>query len=175
MGGPVEGTVGRGTTNPMVAIAVEKVENGERKYLGRIRMEVVEDGTQPSLLTFVRGNVTVGSEVVTDGTPRRLRAPREDHRPRPQVRLQQAPWRSPHRLAGQAGLLGTHQGSGRRQSSPGAPTIGAPGNAKAPSWRSSRDKENGLVRTICSASRWDSFHRCGLTACLLNRKVNSSR
>ena len=118
VGGPVEGTVGRGTTNPMVAIAVEKVENGERKYLGRIRMEVVEDGTQPSLLTFVRGNVTVGSEVVTDGNQafNELSQAGYAHRVKiighdPKSASSKLP--GVHRIASlvKRWLLGTHQGS----------------------------------------------------------------
>ena len=48
VGGPVEGTVGRGTTNPMV-VSRWKRSRTATKYLGRVRMEVVEDGTQPSL------------------------------------------------------------------------------------------------------------------------------
>jgi transposase-like protein len=118
IGGPVEGKVGRGTTNPMVVIAIEKVENGDHRYLGRVRMEVVEDGTQPSLFTFVSENVTVGSSVVTDGNAAFNELPLGGYRHSVKVighDTKSASSKLPgvHRIAAlvKRWILGTHQGS----------------------------------------------------------------
>jgi transposase-like protein len=71
VGGVEEGSSGRGSSNPMVAVAVEILPDPEcrakRARLGRVRMEVIEDTSQASLTTFVAHNVEAGAEVVSDG------------------------------------------------------------------------------------------------------------
>lgn len=72
VGGVEEGSSGRGSNNPVVAVAVEVIaDSDERKRkrarLGRVRLEVVEDTTQVSLTTFVAENVSVDATVRTDG------------------------------------------------------------------------------------------------------------
>lgn len=66
IGGTVEGISGRGSPNPLVAVAVERVSSDPLK-LGRARMEVVEDASDPSLVAFVAANVEPKAEVLTDG------------------------------------------------------------------------------------------------------------
>jgi transposase-like protein len=52
----------------MVAGAVEVLERDERKErVGRLRLQVVADGSADSLVGFVVSNVEVGSAVRTDG------------------------------------------------------------------------------------------------------------
>lgn len=72
VGGVEEGSHGRGSSNPIVAVAVEVIADAdERKRkkarLGRVRLEVVEDVTQVSLTTFVVENVSRDAKVRTDG------------------------------------------------------------------------------------------------------------
>jgi transposase-like protein len=76
-GGVDEGSHGRGTSRPLVACAVERLqaatEPGEAPsrapptVLGRVRLEVVEDASQVSTTTFACNNVKAGSVIVTDG------------------------------------------------------------------------------------------------------------
>jgi transposase-like protein/Zn ribbon nucleic-acid-binding protein len=78
-GGASEGKRGRGTNRPLVACAVELLEEATPQgkapsrapptLLGRVRLEVIEDATQVSLTTFTCRNVQSGSIVVTDGLP----------------------------------------------------------------------------------------------------------
>jgi len=77
IGGVKPGSHGRGTTNPIAACAVERLdeatEPGEPParvpptVLGRVRLDVIEDTTQVSLTTFTCDNVEAGSTVMTDG------------------------------------------------------------------------------------------------------------
>lgn len=72
VGGVEEGSSGRGSSNPIVAVAVEVISDAdERKRkkarLGRVRLEVIEDVTQVSLTTFVAQNVSGDARIRTDG------------------------------------------------------------------------------------------------------------
>jgi Zn ribbon nucleic-acid-binding protein/transposase-like protein len=77
VGGVEPGSHGRGSTNPIVACAVEVLEaltppgaaptRATPTILGRARLEVIEDATQVSLTTFVVNNVDGRCRVVTDG------------------------------------------------------------------------------------------------------------
>ena len=104
------GKRGRGAEGKtMVAIAVEdKRDEG----MGRIRLQVVENGSSASLIPFIRDSVEAGSLIVTDdwrgydplprtGYPRRIVAPND-------LKL-------PHRVASllKRWLLGTYQGAVR--------------------------------------------------------------
>ena len=61
-----DGKRGRGTKNKsLVVIAVELLEG--KNQLGRVRMKVVPDASKESLLGFIKGNVELGSTVITDG------------------------------------------------------------------------------------------------------------
>lgn len=61
-----DGKRGRGTENKsLVVIAVELLEG--KNQLGRVRMKVVPDASKESLLGFIKGNVELGSTVITDG------------------------------------------------------------------------------------------------------------
>ena len=63
-GGVARGTKGRGTTKPLVAVAIETFEP---RGFGRLRMRYVPDASSASLVPFVRDVVEVGSVVHTDG------------------------------------------------------------------------------------------------------------
>jgi hypothetical protein len=77
IGGVKPGSHGRGTSNPIAACAVERLdtptEPGEPParvpptVLGRVRLEVIEDTTQVSLTTFAYLNVETTATVLTDG------------------------------------------------------------------------------------------------------------
>jgi hypothetical protein len=77
VGGLEEGVHGRGTSNPIAACAVERLEaptevgappaRATPTVLGRVRLQVVEDATQVSLTTFASDNVEAGSTILTDG------------------------------------------------------------------------------------------------------------
>jgi transposase-like protein len=69
IGAKKPGKRGRGAAGKvMVAGAVEVLERDERKErVGRLRLQVVADGSADSLVGFVLSNVQVGSEVRTDG------------------------------------------------------------------------------------------------------------
>jgi transposase-like protein len=71
IGGVEEGSSGRGSSNPLVGVAVEVLPGpeGKRKRapLGRVRMEVLEDGTEVSTTTFAAFNVDYDALVITDG------------------------------------------------------------------------------------------------------------
>ncbi len=69
IGAKKPGKRGRGAAGKvMVAGAVEVLERDERKErVGRLRLQVVADGSADSLVGFVVSNVEVGSEVRTDG------------------------------------------------------------------------------------------------------------
>lgn len=114
IGGPVEGCTGRGTTKPAVAVAVERRGTG----MGRVRIEPVEDVSQPSLFTFVVNNVQRGSEVVTDGLVGYAELPDAGYLHRPRVigaDSKRAARLLPrvHRAISlfKRWVLGTHQGS----------------------------------------------------------------
>jgi transposase-like protein len=65
IGGIEEGLVGRdpATQKVLVVIAVECAG----KKLGRVRFRCIPDGSSAALLPFVKDNVEMGSEVITDG------------------------------------------------------------------------------------------------------------
>lgn len=77
IGGVDKGARGRGTSKPIIACAVERLDvptpPGEAParvpptVLGRVRLAVIEDTTQVSLTTFTTQNVEIGSEILTDG------------------------------------------------------------------------------------------------------------
>ncbi len=69
IGAKKHGKRGRGAEGKiMVAGAVEVLDRNERKErVGRLRLEVVPDGSADSLVEFVLNNVQVGSAVRTDG------------------------------------------------------------------------------------------------------------
>lgn len=77
VGGVEEGSHGRGTSNPLVACAVERLDTPTEPgppparvpptVLGRARLEVIEDASQASLTTFAVNNVKQGSAILTDG------------------------------------------------------------------------------------------------------------
>jgi transposase-like protein len=77
VGGVQPGSHGRGTTNPMVACAVERLDKATEHggpparvpptVLGRVRLEVIEDASQASLTTFAVQNVERSSIIPTDG------------------------------------------------------------------------------------------------------------
>lgn len=71
VGGEGHGS-GRGTTNPMVIVGVEIVDwtdkaGKARRRAGRIRMEIIPNAKEGTLLGWVTENVKQGSEVFTDG------------------------------------------------------------------------------------------------------------
>ena len=73
VGGVEEGSHGRGSSNPLVAVAVEIIDDPEERKskkakLGRVRLEVIEDGTEVSLTSFVAQNVSPGATIHTDGS-----------------------------------------------------------------------------------------------------------
>jgi transposase-like protein len=144
VGGVVEGVHGRGNPNPLVVAAVERLDlpgQSEKQAtpskrerdrragksskalrrkarLGRVRMEVVEDASQPSLFTFVVHNVEIGTEVLTDGLAsyNELRDGGFNHRP---IVIGDNPKQASTHLPGihrvfsllKRWLLGTHQGA----------------------------------------------------------------
>lgn len=64
LGGERSGKRGRGADHKCkVAVAVER----QGKKLGRLRMQVIDDCSSSQLLPFVKGNVSSGSKVSTDG------------------------------------------------------------------------------------------------------------
>ena len=69
IGAKKPGKRGRGAAGKvMVAGAVEVLDRDEKKErVGRLRLQVVADGSAESLVGFVLGNVEVGSAVRTDG------------------------------------------------------------------------------------------------------------
>lgn len=69
VGAKKPGKRGRGAAGKvMVAGAVEVLERDERKErVGRLRLQVVDDGSADSLVGFVLSNVQAGSAVRTDG------------------------------------------------------------------------------------------------------------
>jgi len=69
IGAKKHGKRGRGAAGKiMVSGAVEVLDRNERKErVGRLRLEVVPDGSADSLVEFVRDNVQAGSAVRTDG------------------------------------------------------------------------------------------------------------
>jgi len=69
IGAKKHGKRGRGAEGKiMVAGAVEVLDRNEQKErVGRLRLEVVPDGSADSLVEFVLNNVQVGSAVRTDG------------------------------------------------------------------------------------------------------------
>lgn len=119
IGGVVEGACGRGSPNPVVVAAVERLDGGgtPKARLGRVRLKVVEDASAPSLFTFVRENVRPGTIVLTDGWPgyNELRDVGFQHLPHAQRTPKNAAKFLPgvHRVFSLAKrwLLGTHQGS----------------------------------------------------------------
>jgi len=61
-----DGKRGRGTENKsLVVVGVELLEG--KNQLGRVRMKVVDDASQESLVGFIKENVEPGSTVITDG------------------------------------------------------------------------------------------------------------
>jgi len=74
IGGEEHGaSTGRGTGNKvLVAIAVELKETGKQaktglKIPGRVRLSVVSDASKESLLPFIKENIEIGSEIISDG------------------------------------------------------------------------------------------------------------
>jgi len=66
IGGAEEGATGRQTfKKAKIAVAVE-VPGGDRRKIGRVRLQVVEDFSAKSLIGFVSANVLPGSRVLTD-------------------------------------------------------------------------------------------------------------
>jgi transposase-like protein len=63
IGGVAQGKSGRGSLNPMAVIAVER----EKKGLGRVRMQVIDDASAATLKPFIEANVEKGSTAHTDG------------------------------------------------------------------------------------------------------------
>ena len=112
VGGPTEGC-GRGSANPMVVAAAER----EGKRIGRIRLEMVADGSAEQLGAFVKGQVVAGTRVRTDGWNGYcdLKNLGFDHRPRVQGAPENAVKILPavHRAFSllKRWLLGTHQGA----------------------------------------------------------------
>ena len=63
IGGETAGKRGRGTENKvLVAVAVEL----DDKKLGRARVSIIQDASKDSLHGFIKGNIEVGSKLVTD-------------------------------------------------------------------------------------------------------------
>jgi hypothetical protein len=73
---------GRGNSKPIAVVAVERLDKipvpkheasfgrtdqQKKARLGRVRIEIIEDFSQASLLTFVSQNIEKGSMVVTAG------------------------------------------------------------------------------------------------------------
>lgn len=118
VGGVEEGVSGRGSPNPLVAAAVERIDGSDapRAVLGRVRLAVIEDATEVSTTTFTGENVKRGSVVITDGFASygELAKVGYDHQPRPQRNPKNAPKLLPgvHRVFSllKRWLLGTHQG-----------------------------------------------------------------
>jgi len=71
VGGVREGESGRGSSNPLVMVAVEVLDDAasetKKARLGRVRMEIVEDATEVSTTTFVAQNVESNARVISDG------------------------------------------------------------------------------------------------------------
>jgi hypothetical protein len=66
IGGTEEGVTGRQTfKKAKIAVAVE-VPGGDRRKIGRVRLQGVEDFSNKSLVGFVSDNVLPGSRVITD-------------------------------------------------------------------------------------------------------------
>lgn len=64
LGGERSGKRGRGADHKCkVAIAVER----QGRKLGRLRMQVIEDCSAGQLIPFVKSNIALGSQVLTDG------------------------------------------------------------------------------------------------------------
>ena len=119
VGGEEEGVRGRKTeTKSIVAIAIEV---HSPKGFGRVRLRQVPDVTGPSLVSFVKDVVEVGSVVATDGWSgyNRLSAHGYQHERRVQSSSGDPAARvvlpGPHRIASllKRWLVGTHQGAVR--------------------------------------------------------------
>jgi len=65
VGGAQEGSIGRDSGRPIVAIAVELTDDD--RALGRVRLKRIPDVTGESLRSFVAEAVEPGSSVLTDG------------------------------------------------------------------------------------------------------------
>lgn len=112
VGGPRRGKFGRGSTKPLVAVAVEN--RGD--HTGRVRLALIPDASQASLHAFVRRHIAPGSQVNTDDwdSYKGLGAYGYQHRPR----VQGDPARAAkilhwvHRVIGnlKTWLRGTHHG-----------------------------------------------------------------
>jgi transposase-like protein len=64
IGGAEKNTKGRkAVTKTLVVIAVEV----EAKKLGRVRFRIIHDASADNLISFIKGNITPGSVVITDG------------------------------------------------------------------------------------------------------------
>lgn len=62
VGGPRRGKFGRGSTKPLVAVAVEN--RGD--HIGRVGLSLIPDASQSSLHAFVRKHIAPGSRGNTD-------------------------------------------------------------------------------------------------------------
>jgi transposase-like protein/ribosomal protein L37AE/L43A len=127
VGGVEEGVHGRGTSNPIAACAVERLDvptevgappaRATPTVLGRVRLEVIEDATQVSLTTFTNDNVEAGSTILTDGLSSYTELSEVGfvHEPHVIGEPKNAPKVLPgvHRIFSLAKrwLLGTHQGA----------------------------------------------------------------
>jgi len=60
------GKRGRGTENKSIVVIGVELQEGKNR-MGRVRMEVVPDVSGKSLQGFIKGNVELGSTVITDG------------------------------------------------------------------------------------------------------------
>jgi len=110
LGPPRKGKRGRGAEGKtMVAIAVE--DKGP-KQIGRIRLQVVPDGSAASLIAFIRSAVTPGSAILTDDWRGYDPLPRNGY-PRHAVTPKELIL--PHLVASllKRWLLGTYQGAVR--------------------------------------------------------------
>jgi len=66
VGGEEEGVIGRQTFKKAKIVVGVEVPGADRREIGRIRLQVVEDFSSKSLCGFVTENVAPGSTVITD-------------------------------------------------------------------------------------------------------------
>jgi transposase-like protein len=137
IGGVEHGAVGRGNSKPIAVVAVERLDKipvpktedlqkpafgksdqQKKARLGRVRIEIVEDFSQASLLTFVSQNIERGSKVITDGLNGydELGKAGFDHRPvviGKETKKASSALPGTHRVISlvKRWILGTHQGA----------------------------------------------------------------
>ena len=105
----------RGSLNPIVVAAVEREEHG----LGRVRMKVVDDQSQATLVEFVEDNVEPGSTARTDAwagySPLKTRGYKHQSKVRHHPKNASKNLPAVHRVFSlvKRWLLGVHQGAVR--------------------------------------------------------------